>query len=311
MAKPDTDDGWLKYAHELDAALACADFSKGARIVLKEVFAQIYGPAKRMVAQIAPSELGRRYGIDKSNLLRAVRELVESNVLIRVDGSGFRFDKHYDRWTKKGRPRFTKLELAAIGSAPDIAISYARISGVSSDTHPENNGVTSDTGGVSQLTPNGVTSDTKTVSLQTPVSHYIERAGELRIRELEKEKERALEIPPGVKAIQTPMPQNPPEAVAALATRSESRWPMQNADRFTGDLCRDYDHRLVAQILDQAYAKDPRKFSMGWVRNGCQNQFNAGWKPPASNLPPAVVAASVDDITEHYVQKARAAGWKG
>lgn len=73
--------------------------------------------------------------------------------------------------------------------------------------------------------------------------------------------------------------QNPPAEVAALAALAETRWPAQNADTFVGDLCQTFDHRLVGQILDQAFDKDPAKLPRAWIRSGCRNQFAAGWKP--------------------------------
>ena len=78
MAKPDLDDGWLKYAHELDAALAVADFTKGARIVLREVFSQVFGPAKSKTARLSPSEIGRRVGMARQNVMRGIDELLNA-----------------------------------------------------------------------------------------------------------------------------------------------------------------------------------------------------------------------------------------
>src|SRR5687768_6053984 len=54
MAKPDLDEGYLRYAHTLDAALAYADFGKAERVVLRHVFAQVFGPAERRWARLRP-----------------------------------------------------------------------------------------------------------------------------------------------------------------------------------------------------------------------------------------------------------------
>ncbi len=69
------------------------------------------------------------------------------------------------------------------------------------------------------------------------------------------------------------------DAVRRVADAAEARWPAQNADVFVGDLCRTFDWQLVAHVLDGAYDKDPRKLPRAWVRSGCQNEFNRGWKP--------------------------------
>jgi hypothetical protein len=124
MARPDLDDGWLKYAHELDAALAVADFTKGARIVLREVFAQIFGPAKLAHAELSPTEIGRRCGMNKAHVMRAITELIDSSVLVRHDQCSFTFVKDYERWTYKGRPRLTETEISYARHAPRVALSY-------------------------------------------------------------------------------------------------------------------------------------------------------------------------------------------
>src|SRR5262245_25620815 len=113
MARPDIDDGWIRYAHELDAALACADFSKGARIVLQHVFTQVFGPGKLKTARVSATELATALGSHKAHFVRAVRELTESGVLVRV-ADGFRFNKDYPSWhafnrgqNRPAEPRFT------------------------------------------------------------------------------------------------------------------------------------------------------------------------------------------------------------
>ncbi len=130
MAKPDCDDGWLKYAHELDAALAVADFSKGARIVLREVFAQIFGPAKAPTARLSPAEIAGRSGHIREHISRAIKELVGSGTLsCEADGS-YRFTKDYESWTgytrsgSTGTPRLTAAEVVYCKNAAAVALAY-------------------------------------------------------------------------------------------------------------------------------------------------------------------------------------------
>ncbi len=130
MAKPDCDDGWLKYAHELDAALAVADFSKGARIVLREVFAQIFGLSPRPRATLSASAIARRSGLKQPNVSRAIRELMEAGVLHRESDGSYRFLKGYWTWTTASRggsaraALLTPVEVAYCQSAPSIAKAY-------------------------------------------------------------------------------------------------------------------------------------------------------------------------------------------
>jgi hypothetical protein len=125
--KPDTDDGWIKLAHELDAALSVADFSKVANMVLCEVRAQVYGPAKRKRAFISPTEFGNVIGQKKQNVGRAIKELEDSGAVERHFGGWLTFRKHYRKWTATdGTPRFTREELAWIASAPSRALLYKR-----------------------------------------------------------------------------------------------------------------------------------------------------------------------------------------
>jgi hypothetical protein len=123
-AKPDCDDGWLKYAHELDAALAVADFTKGARIVLREVFSQIFGPAKLRHARLSPAEIGGRVGMARPHVMRGITELVDSGVLARSADGAYKFIKDYESWTYKGARRLSEAEVVYCHSAPRIALSY-------------------------------------------------------------------------------------------------------------------------------------------------------------------------------------------
>ncbi len=130
MEKPDCDDGWLKYAHELDAALAVADFSKGARIVLHEVFAQIFGLAKLPTARLSPLGIAGRSGLQPPNVSRAIRELIDSHALRREPDGSYRFLKDYGAWTGRARgataatPRLTEAEAVYCRNAPAVAKAY-------------------------------------------------------------------------------------------------------------------------------------------------------------------------------------------
>ena len=99
--------------------------------------------------------------------------------------------------------------------------------------------------------------------------------------------------------------QNPPDEVANLAAATEARWPDQNAGVTVRDLCREFDFRLVGDILNQAYDKDPDELPKTWIRRGCQNQVNRGWTPkdakaPARPKTSAEIDAEVDALEAKY-----------
>lgn len=130
-AKPDLDDGWLPYAHELDAALAVADFTKGARIVLREVFAQIFGPAKLKTARVVATDVAARSGFKRPNVSRAIKELTDSRVLTLESDGAFRFNKDYESWlmadgrnTPDDTPRLTPEEASYCRHATATALAY-------------------------------------------------------------------------------------------------------------------------------------------------------------------------------------------
>lgn len=156
MAKPDTDDGWLKYAHELDAALAVADFTKAGRIVLREVFSQIFGPAKRRTAEVSATKIGAAWGMDRQNVHRGVKELQEANVLRKQDDGRFAFNKDYESWLASGRGsspgqlRLSPNEVKACCEAPSRAMAFKGAKGtkngvdpvISPDDKPSSNEIT-------------------------------------------------------------------------------------------------------------------------------------------------------------------------
>jgi hypothetical protein len=119
--KPDTDDGWLKIAHELAAALDTAGFGKVERVALNVVFSQTYGRAKRKTAILSPTEIGHRWGYAKQSVERSIKSLCVANVLKKTPGGEYQFNKLYRTWVSGQESRFTKQELEAIGQAPKFA----------------------------------------------------------------------------------------------------------------------------------------------------------------------------------------------
>lgn len=106
MASPQLEQGFIRLAHELDAALSVAGFGRVEALILREVRAQWFGKANREVAWLNFRELERETGIPRQSFQRAVRSLVESRVLAKVEG-GHKFIKDYESWILKGQPMLT------------------------------------------------------------------------------------------------------------------------------------------------------------------------------------------------------------
>lgn len=173
-AKPDLDDGWLKYAHELDTALAAADLTKGARIVLREVFAQVFGPAKRIAATLSPSAIAGDYGVCRQYVSRAIKELVDSNILARSQDGAFRFVKDYESWLRNGTPRLTVREIESCRKAPSRAMAWKHLG----ETESLPNGGNPVSPPATGLMTNGGNPDDKTATESfTPIAAPYRNAG--------------------------------------------------------------------------------------------------------------------------------------
>lgn len=123
LAQPDMKDGFLQIPHEMFAALMLVDLTCEARIVLCEVVAQRYGPAKREWARIKQSELAEQFGVFRSNIGRGIKTLQDRGILVRR-GKEFHLVTDYELWTRKGRPLFTAQRADYIATAPGRAMAH-------------------------------------------------------------------------------------------------------------------------------------------------------------------------------------------
>jgi hypothetical protein len=111
VAKPDLEDGYLRLAHELFAAVCCAGLNKWEMIVLREVFDQIYGPRKAPTAFLYPTDIARRWGTFKESIVRAIRSMVDAGILRRRAEAEVAFVKDYEKWSRGGKPRLSTAEI--------------------------------------------------------------------------------------------------------------------------------------------------------------------------------------------------------
>ncbi len=175
MAKPDCDDGFVMISLELGAALAMARLTTAEQVVVWEVVSRTYGPAKLLTAAISATDLARRTGLDRAFVAKAIRSLVDSNIIAESKIKGeYKVQKNYDHWDRSGHketPEASKARRdyarAAIKTARDAAKSGTQkcvntdTEGcVNTDTVPDSECVNTDTIGVSILTQSCVNTDT-------------------------------------------------------------------------------------------------------------------------------------------------------
>ena len=106
MARPDCDDGWIKLANELGAALASADLSAGERVVLWFAIERFFGPQKPRAVEVRGKAVSRATGMSVSGARRAIRSLVSIGILEPIgapESKQFRLVKDYDRWSDPSR----------------------------------------------------------------------------------------------------------------------------------------------------------------------------------------------------------------
>jgi hypothetical protein len=109
VARPKKDDGYIPIAHELHRAIALANFSKWANVILAEVLFQVFNGGLE-IAMVSPSRVARDYGVSDATVRRAFKELVDSGVLLKAKEGAVSFNKDYDAWVRDGSPRLTTKE---------------------------------------------------------------------------------------------------------------------------------------------------------------------------------------------------------
>lgn len=125
MAKPDLEDGYLKIAYELFAALVGSPAVVGLRgTILWEVFCQTYGWAKRPHAELCPTEIARRRGVKRQNVSRALAELVEMKVLSHKGGDAYGFNKDHESYEFGESPEQRQARVSYAIHAPQLAKSH-------------------------------------------------------------------------------------------------------------------------------------------------------------------------------------------
>ena len=112
MANPRLEDGFVQVADELLRGLLGTPATVGLRgEVMAEILVQQYGNLKMDSVVLSPAEFARRNGVEKSNVVRALRELVAFKVLIKVDATIYRINKNYEQYnfTESSKERLRRV----------------------------------------------------------------------------------------------------------------------------------------------------------------------------------------------------------
>jgi len=134
VACPNTEDGFVMIAVELGAAIAMVDFTKGERLVVWEVVTQMYGKAKLPEARVSPADVAARTNTERAMISKAVRSLVESNVLTAgKEEQTYRLQKDYEKWDRTARKEDPETAEARVAYAVEAV---ARSNGKVPRTRP-------------------------------------------------------------------------------------------------------------------------------------------------------------------------------
>lgn len=126
MASPQLEDGFLRIAHELDAAFSAGGFTQYESIILREVREVIFGPSRKKETKVSPTDLAKRWEVHRSAFSSALSRLVKQNVLKKSE-TGISLNKNYESWkSPDGTPLFSKAFITqiALSSARSIGAKY-------------------------------------------------------------------------------------------------------------------------------------------------------------------------------------------
>jgi phage replication O-like protein O len=100
MASPQTENGYTKIANELLEALAKIRLSGEETQVFLALLRKTYGFQKK-TDTISLSQFVEATGINKPNVCRAIKRLIEKNIIIKKDNAGitsYSIQKNYTKW---------------------------------------------------------------------------------------------------------------------------------------------------------------------------------------------------------------------
>jgi phage replication O-like protein O len=115
VAKPQTEDGYLRIADELVEALAKTNFSAHESRVMWCIFRKTYGWKKKL-DWIAGSQFRKMTGLDRRHVFRALEKLEKRQIIvIQTDDKNPRsygIQKNYDHWVLSSK-EMTRVKLSS------------------------------------------------------------------------------------------------------------------------------------------------------------------------------------------------------
>jgi hypothetical protein len=313
MAKPDTDDGWLRYAHELDAALAVADFTKGERIVLREVFSQTFGPAKRQWVELSPTNIATRLGCDKGYIGKAIASLASAGVLER-SAKAHRFVKNYETWTRGDALMLRPSEVVYCRNAVRQAMAFKDSPTASIDpisvVQPDN-GVVQRDNDVVQRDNDVVQPDNASVVQPDNVLLFNEttaspRAIEDRVRNSRPQEELASRQDSVATESKTPEADSIPKRIAAFIGQKTSDDDESNLEYFEAEIGRwvaagHNEPTIRAALLKAFEVVSSGHAAIGWATKRLNDPKNAVVKaePPKIHQPKPEPVKTPEEIAEN------------
>jgi len=100
MASPQLENGYVKIANEIMEALAKYRLPGEQRQILDVILRKTYGYCKKE-DMISNSQFVKYSGMLKGNVCRAVKGLIDKNIVIKNDNKNipsYRFNKNYETW---------------------------------------------------------------------------------------------------------------------------------------------------------------------------------------------------------------------
>lgn len=271
MASPDLDNGYLRLAHELFAAVCCAGFSKWEMVVLREVFDQIYGPRKARTATLPLSDIAGRAGTYKQTIYRAVQSLVDAGVIAKNAEGAIRFIKDYESWRQGDSPRFSPSEIAYCAAAKRIKPSNLVVN--NGAYHASAPALTASAPALTERKRTRLPASAPALT-EVSAGAYPESVPPTppscepaRQREWEKKEEGGKNAPdPPLRP--SPIPDDP--VAKQCLQLAMDRWGASNGDALVGDLLRTFKPPIVRHAIDREWDKHGANLKPSYLRSICQ-----------------------------------------
>jgi len=115
------DDENIYVAKELDAAISIAGFSPAERVVLREIWIQIYADDGVSSASVDPRDIDAKLGFRQGTAGIAIARLIKFGVIGRTESGRYTFIENFQSWNAKGVPLIPSRLLGFVLAQPTDA----------------------------------------------------------------------------------------------------------------------------------------------------------------------------------------------